>query len=630
VTSSLVASIIINNYNYGRYLSQAIDSALAQTDSHVEVIVVDDGSSDDSRRIIASYEERITPILKENGGQASAFNDGFAASSGNIVLFLDADDALHADAVESVRPYFRDDRVVKVHWKLLGMDDVGHVLATNVPAGDIPEGDLRAHTLEFGPNSFVNPPTSGNAWSRTFLSRVMPVRENGDKHGADAYLFVLAPLYGVIRRVDRPLSLYRIHPSNYSGRPNHQLRRDLRRFDQHCALLKEHCMELGLSVEPIRWRANSWIGRLGSFIDQVKSVIPPGATYLLLDEGQFGYDLLDERTAKPFVERNGTYWGAPADDATAINELDRMRAGGADFLVVAWPAFWWLDVYPRFVARLRSEHRCVLETERCIVFDIRASGATDEVTDSAPAVVSDTALSQARFTCPYCGFETAAFRSFGLTHSVLSTHQVVGGGYRPNSMCQLCNSKERDRLLYLYLRNKTELFRSPAKLLHVAPEPRLQELLSDQTHLDYLTADLNSPNVMVKMDITDIQYPDDSFDCIICNHVLEHIPHDRAAMRELLRVLKPGGWAVLQVPISLSLDVTFEDESAITEASREASFGQRDHVRIYGQDYPRRLSDAGFEVEVFEWWKDAADFGGTSNRFGLNRDEKLFVSRKRR
>jgi SAM-dependent methyltransferase len=132
-------------------------------------------------------------------------------------------------------------------------------------------------------------------------------------------------------------------------------------------------------------------------------------------------------------------------------------------------------------------------------------------------------------------------------------------------------------------------------MLHIAPEPVFERLFRKQLGKNYLTADLYNPRAMVKMDVTDIQLPDDSFDAIYCSHVLEHVPDDNKAMRELLRVLKPNGWAMLLVPIFG--ERTFEDVSITTPADRARVFGQEDHVRIYGRDYIDRLRSAGFEVE---------------------------------
>jgi SAM-dependent methyltransferase len=142
----------------------------------------------------------------------------------------------------------------------------------------------------------------------------------------------------------------------------------------------------------------------------------------------------------------------------------------------------------------------------------------------------------------------------GLNVPVLREKKVVGGGYRQNALCPVCGSFDRERLLYLYLSQKTDIFKNAQTLLHIAPEEQLTNILCTKTHLDYVTADLFSENVVVKMDIINTPFNDLSFDAIICNHVLEHVIDDRAAMAELHRVLRSGGWAILQVPISLSLD----------------------------------------------------------------------------
>lgn len=233
-----------------------------------------------------------------------------------------------------------------------------------------------------------------------------------------------------------------------------------------------------------------------------------------------------------------------------------------------------------------------------------------------------------RYECPICKSKLRRFLPVGFKYAVLNELKVVGGGYR-NTACPVCSSTDRDRLLYLYLLQKTNIFKQPTKLLHVAPEKCLGDVLRDQANIDYLTADLYKKNVMVKMDLTNIQFSDNTFDAIICNHVLEHIVDDRRAMSELYRTLKPGGWAILQVPISLSLEKTYEDWSVKTASDREQAFGQDDHVRIYAKDYKDRLEQVGFKVEVFEWFsKETEDFGGQKNRFGLNRDESVYVAIK--
>lgn len=186
--------------------------------------------------------------------------------------------------------------------------------------------------------------------------------------------------------------------------------------------------------------------------------------------------------------------------------------------------------------------------------------------------------------CPICNRNS---RKFG----------VIGIIPRKDAQCFYCGAVERHRLVWLYFKRKTNLFSGhPLKMLHVAPEVIFEKMLRSQLGSNYLTADLYNPSAMVKMDITNIQYPDESFDVIYCCHVLEHVPDDRKAMREFFRVLKQGGWAILLVPVNAKK--TFEDFSITDPAERLNNFGDPTHVRLYGPDYIERLRDAGFSVQL--------------------------------
>lgn len=179
--------------------------------------------------------------------------------------------------------------------------------------------------------------------------------------------------------------------------------------------------------------------------------------------------------------------------------------------------------------------------------------------------------------------------------------------------------------MWLYMTRKTSLFdRNQKKMLHVAPEPQLSQLIQKANYIDYLSADLSASNAMVKMDITDIQYPDNTFDVIYCNHVLEHVPDDRKAMSEFYRVLKPGGWAILQVPVTTA--TTFEDPTVVSPEERQRLFGQFDHVRRYGLDYKDRLVRAGFSVMVDGFVHELDN--RTLRRFGLPQEEDVYFCRK--
>lgn len=168
---------------------------------------------------------------------------------------------------------------------------------------------------------------------------------------------------------------------------------------------------------------------------------------------------------------------------------------------------------------------------------------------------------------------------------------------RDNALCPNCLALERHRLMWLYLENKTTFFTEKIKLLHVAPEICFIDRFEALKNIDYITADIESPLAKVKMDLHAIPFDDNSFDVIFCNHVLEHVADDIQCLREMHRVMKPGGWGILQIPIFHPLkEKTYEDASITDPKAREKAFGQDDHVRMYGKDYGQRLAKGGFKV----------------------------------
>lgn len=230
-------------------------------------------------------------------------------------------------------------------------------------------------------------------------------------------------------------------------------------------------------------------------------------------------------------------------------------------------------------------------------------------------------------TCPLCGAHWRRFLSDpGEPSPLFSEVHVVGGGPIEQALCPRCKSFERERHVYLYLQRMTTVFTAPTRLLHVAPERRLEPLLRAAGNVEYVSGDLAPGRAQHRLDVTAIDFPDGSFDVVLCNHVLEHIPDDARALAELFRVIRPGGWAMLQVPLVYGID-TREDRSASDPADMLLRFGQRDHIRIYGAaDYERRLTAAGFEVT-----KESISerFGArVAERFGLLPDEQLFIARR--
>lgn len=232
-----------------------------------------------------------------------------------------------------------------------------------------------------------------------------------------------------------------------------------------------------------------------------------------------------------------------------------------------------------------------------------------------------------QYKCPFCEGNFSRFLPIGIKSEVLEQYKVVGGGYRLNAVCPRCNSVDRERLIQMYLdQEKSYIYKDPIKVLHIAPEQNLKNRFKSYSNIEYISADLNPLAADIQMDITDIKQPDGSYDVIICNHVIEHIPNDIQAMKELYRVLKPKGFAILQVPISYQLENTIEDESMQTESDRLVAFGQKDHVRIYGRDYSSRLRTAGFNVEEFPFVLNSKKTD--ISKYSLLEDEKVFVCSK--
>ena len=197
---------------------------------------------------------------------------------------------------------------------------------------------------------------------------------------------------------------------------------------------------------------------------------------------------------------------------------------------------------------------------------------------------------------------------------------------RENVLAPGTLSLERHRLFWLYLKNETTFFSAPLRVLHFAPEQAFVQKFKKQKNLTYTTTDLNSPIADVKADICDLPFKDNSFDFIICNHVLEHIPDDTKAMQELYRVLAPSGTAIVQVPYDAKRAITYEDDTITDQSERTRIFGQYDHLRVYGMDYFKKLSSIGFDVNALDYTNRISSYD--IERYRLCKGELLPVCKK--
>ncbi len=218
--------------------------------------------------------------------------------------------------------------------------------------------------------------------------------------------------------------------------------------------------------------------------------------------------------------------------------------------------------------------------------------------------------------CPCC---KSTFREFAPFSAIK----------KKNSWCMKCMSLERDRLLWMYYQNKTDLYSKSLSLLHIAPETIFFRHFSKQKNINYYPADIY-PDLYPKgthyFNLLKPDLPLNSFDVIICNHVFQYIEDDKAAMKNVYDLLKPGGWAILQVPLDRSREVTYEDSSIIDPKEREKAFGLKEHVRFYGLDYADKLRTAGFNVNVDDY---TAEFSGADNfKFGFWQGDAVYYCTK--
>jgi hypothetical protein len=203
----------------------------------------------------------------------------------------------------------------------------------------------------------------------------MPVRECGDKHGADAYLCVLAPVFGEIRRVDEPLGCYRTHKSNFARgqEVRYRLQRDARRFPFLFAWIHHYLSERGIHADLGNWFGEgspyAWTQAALALHEEIEAMSLANKRFILADGGIFGTSAF--AGALPMMEHEGEYWGPPKDDDSAIEELERQRQTGATQIVVAANCFWWLEHYRKFVAYLQERYSCIRRNEFVVAFDLQ-------------------------------------------------------------------------------------------------------------------------------------------------------------------------------------------------------------------------------------------------------------------
>jgi hypothetical protein len=345
--SQKLLSVIVNNYNYDRFVGAAIASALAQDPELTEVIVVDDGSTDNSRDVISQFGDCITTIYKANGGQASALNAGFKRASGRWTIFLDADDVLLEDCAKRLSTAVESE-ISKITWSMPVIGPSGERCTGTAPAHPPAAGDLRQNLIDKGPMAFEHAPCSGNAWSRSLLEAVLPMPEEPFRHGADGYLVVLSPLFGRSEVLSQPLSAYRRHESNFlAAKSQFEMRDELRQRSPILAdILAENMQRCGLTFDRSNWRFD-YLDRLDQLEDEIVELVPQGESFILVDDKALNTGpVFQGRPCSALTEQDGNDVGPPEDGDVAVRRLRTFQQNGVEYIVFMWHSFWWFDCYP--------------------------------------------------------------------------------------------------------------------------------------------------------------------------------------------------------------------------------------------------------------------------------------------
>ncbi|MGG3887075.1 glycosyltransferase [Brevibacillus panacihumi] len=531
-----LVSILIPAYNRPQLLEIALQSSLAQTYKNIEIIISDDSTNDEVKKMVEPYLEKDSRIIYSKNERNLGVLNGkrcLELASGDYVNFLMDDDVFHREKIEKMMDYFlghEDVTLITSYRQRINLE--GQVLppiqATKrlFEKDTIIDGiDLGNHCLINGIN-FIGEPTTV-LFRKSDLSNDFGIYK-GNQYVAINDLAVWIDLLskGKAVYISEALSYFRIHPGQ-----NQQ------------------------NVDVTKHAFRDWL-------------------QLIMDARRDGF-LKSESQYKEALSRClGMY-------QQLIDQTIRKEDG--------------LKI--RDVA-LQAINRCVEEL----------------------------LTHKDYYYCPYCNKRHVKFNR--LPDLFDFPGYVMEMFNKETYSCPTCHSIDRERLYKFYIEKETNLTRGKHSILHVAPERNLRTWLSTCSDLHYVCGDLYPTDAdMERIDITNLHYNEESFDAIICSHVLDHIENDGQAMSEIFRVLKTGGWAILQVPICVNLDKTYEDWSVQTPEDRLRVFGQDDHVRIYAKDYVNRLQSVGFDVVPYNI---AEKYGiEQANQLGLGASDNLYVVYKR-
>ena len=232
-----------------------------------------------------------------------------------------------------------------------------------------------------------------------------------------------------------------------------------------------------------------------------------------------------------------------------------------------------------------------------------------------------------KFTCPICDYQASSFLPYGRDNEAIKKYKIIPMGYRKNALCPKCYSKDRERLIYLFIKTllNNKLLNYNSKIIHFAPERAIEKNFFRKKFNNYLTADIEGNNVDFNLDLQNLNFTQSNFDLVICNHVLEHIEEDVKSLENIFKLLKPGGFAILQVPFSNLIDEDFSVTNLNNKYDRFKYYGQEDHVRIYSKNgFVNKIKNTGFELRIYK----SSEFFDKKNNLGLIENDEIFFAKK--
>ncbi len=646
-------SVIVPVFNGEQYMKKCLDSILEQ-DCDLEIIVVDDGSTDGSWDILKSYERKYGNVLlirQANLHAGIARNVGLQMARGEYIHFFDVDDVLLPNSYSKLIDFSRRNQLDYVKLR------VHSINAVNGNKVDSP-----AYSLDLLDEKYFEKVICGDEEVDVFLHLGYAPWSGICRR---AFLIEHGILFDSLKRVnDHSFYVQVITTSDrkgfydgyvlnhYVNNPNSLAAGRRQGMDYDCYIEALHIVENVTKYLSKRVRRSVLNTELNSFaydylelpndakekyIDMVRTGIveryenEPGLSlneglmmlrdavnknykheYYIFGAGKYGkalYRFLKDRgiNVKAFIQTS--HVSDAANDDIPVICIDELSSNNIHEAVI-------------FLAVNEQRIRVLAKTELLI----RHLAHEENIIDCARFI--ETNCLKKRFVryCTLCGKSVEAFLQTGIDSEATRNHKIIGAGIRENARCPLCGEIDRYRWCYYVISKFTDMLHSKCSILHFAAESSLSNMISTNPDCNYVTADIQKNKCMLAIDAIDNPFKDESFDYVIANHILEHIPDDRKALSEIYRVLKSNGMALVSFPICTD-QKTIEDDGTSSEDERLAKFGQKDHVRLYGTDYKERLEAVGFTVEA----KSPKDELSEDEiiKFGYTADDIILILRKK-